>query len=277
MLGAVDLDHEPLSRPEEVHLEPEQRDVHGGERDVVVAADPQELALALRPGFGERYRAIGKQSPERLEATATTSSRAEIVKPPAIQEDTELGLLEHAPGLAGAGQRGQVKDRPRGARHRDEAAPGGIDAIQMARAVNRDLAGSRARPAGDRHVDPALVARRNQAVKLRGAPMAEYGTLPGGHHCRHPAALLAHPPMAHGIDPAMEAMQVADLDPARDGRRADPGPEQLGASDHSVLHRRDPRDLGHWGGTCPYAGGTRYRCGHGPSLAGRSARVARSM
>jgi hypothetical protein len=185
---AVQLDHEALGWPEEVHDEGANANVHFGLGKTVAAADGQEtpLQLAASP-IGREIRGDRKSKELRL----------------AHRGGESLGWQRAAEVREGA--------RSRGDRYAETA--GSYACPQVPRAVDDDSSSAPASLPRNRHVGLRVKrggggrpTRADHALELSRAGVAEDCPLATGQGRSHPPSRLAQPAVPYAEDPAMNAV-----------------------------------------------------------------------
>jgi hypothetical protein len=134
VLGAVDLDDEPLGAPEHVDLVPAYARVDVARRQ---ARRPQEREHAPL-GLGTRHGGLGgapPEVPERRRATVTVGPRQHALEVAAGDESADLRPLGAAGQLARRRCGGDVEERAGDAGHLDAMAHGPVTRIDLARAM----------------------------------------------------------------------------------------------------------------------------------------------
>ena len=250
VIGAVDLDNQPLRRPEEIDFEAEQGHVDERDRQAVVGTEAQEPRFRRRAGplewqmglAGERQQRAGAGPAVRAQAGGFDLIGGEGPDPDSLVEARRQPLPGHPAGDVDEGS-GRRRQAQRPARHP-------LVTMQMPGPVDDDAVPAQAPPVGHRHVD-GTGDGIDQSVLLSGIPMADVGR--GGRD--------------QGGDPDRRGRRGrhADRVGAWEDRVEPAGRDSLG--DRRMAEREGPQaDRGR----SPPPGGRRLRRSPDPDAAGAS-------
>jgi hypothetical protein len=149
-----------------------------------------------------------------------------------------LGFLQRLGEMLLRDDAGEVDERASDARRRDARDGGGISApVEDGRAVELELRRA-PRPRRRRDVRAPVVPGRPEAVEGGGVAVAQQRAGPGRQDGCHPVAVAGEAVVADGVHTVVEPDQAPACRPRLDHRVGEAGCQQLPASHHPVLCRR---------------------------------------
>jgi hypothetical protein len=240
--GGVALDGEALGGPAQVRVDAPETDVdlRPPQPRAVEQVEHDVLELGAR-----RCRPVGDERGEPLRAVASVCARQDVGDLPDARQLHRLRLAHRSPQRLVGEVVGEVEQRPRGCRARDEDVAADVALVEAARAMDADAGVPPPARAYDGHLRPAAVPGQ-VAVERTGRISAERRGAPAGEDGREEPAVQRDPDVPDGVDAVVQAVQSTVANPAPDRSFVEPEPEQLARRDDAFVlggEDREP-DLG---------------------------------
>jgi hypothetical protein len=231
---AVDLDHQPLLAPEQVHLDALHGDVVLRRRKTGAAHQGDQAALRL--GARERRPLLACQQPPQRPGPGPPTRQLQLQLAPG-DEAAAQGILDSALQKQGRGARCEVNECPGRLGDGDAVPPDHIGGINRG-TVKADSA---AIPAvGARYVHVTFGARPERPQVSRGR-VARHRARSAGKNSRHLAVELERSGVPDAVHAAVDAVEISAIDPSLKRPGAHAGSEGLGPRNVSLLAPREKR------------------------------------